>query len=376
MKFVNLFPVIKRKMVKMLFIFMLSLSPSLLTFSNPIVYPPPIIELYFGPVCSFIELYFYNTYGQSNLNNMRITGLYDTAEFDHGIAFTPEVVLHVSQYDFDHPIYINPEGDQLHVELWYNGNWSHIESSFSFGPGLYSPVTAPNGEESIAVQVTQGEYSGYFLAKELPQTIGGYPNQIFKRGSFKGYVRDKNGEPMSGIWLDYGGCYYPYFSCYPEEPLIISGSDGYFGTNSMFCCNFYVNFRQDFPMGATLGNARVTIEPDSVNYYEFQLDTLLTEIEDNKNITPPFSISNNPNPSYAFTTFIIESNYLNSGIQGIIKIYNEAGYIIDIVPVVLDNGKKEVKYNFTDQSLASGLYIYSLEIKNQKVASGKMIIQQ
>lgn len=364
-----------KKLMKTIVIIFSFTGLSLFSSGNPIILPPPIIEVYFGPVCAFIEFYFYESYGQTNLNNMRIVGLYDTAEFDHGIAFTPNVAFHLSQYDFDHPININPLGDELTVELWYNGQWSQLETPFVFGAVPYSNVSAPKGQESIAVQVTQGEYSGHFLAKELPQTIGGNPNQISTRGSFKGYVRDKNGEPMSGIWLDFGGCYYPYYSCGPGEPLIISGSDGYFGTNSMFCHNFHIRFRQDFPMGATLGSADVTIEPDSANYYEFQLDTLLTEIEENANFVSPFSISNNPNPSSSNTTFFITLNHVNPGWRGIIKIYNEAGYMVDIVPVDLDNKKVEMKYDFAGKYLPSGLYIYNLEIRNQKVASGKMIIR-
>jgi hypothetical protein len=91
---------------------------------------------------------------------------------------------------------------------------------------------------------------------------------------------------------------------------------------------------------------------------------------------PEYSISTHPNPSSSGTTFIIETNRPGPDQRGVIKIYSENGFIVDIIPVELYNERQEKMYHYTDKSLSSGMYYYNLEISNQKVASGKILISR
>ena len=144
----------------------------------------------------------------------------------------------------------------------------------------------------------------------------------------------------------------------------------------MYCRNYSIYFLNGF-WGARISDTtiRIDLEPDSANYFEFQLNTLLTGISDIRPSTLQYSISNIPNPSSSHTTFIIETNLSKPDQEGVIKIYSENGFIVDIIPVSLNDEKQEIKYNFADVGLTQGMFVYNLEIEGKKVASGKMIIQ-
>jgi hypothetical protein len=214
--------------------------------------------------------------------------------------------------------------------------------------------------------------ASFWTVKELPNSIGYNPFQVSKRATFGGYVKDKNDEPLGNIKLYYCTERY-HFETTPTVPEIFTDEDGYFFTDNMFCKKYWVRFLN----GADeLEWTVVSIEPDSANYFEFKLDTLLTGINEIRNTSLAYSIYNIPNPSSGQTTFIIESDNLKPYQKGVIKIYSEAGYIVDIIPVEINNERQEIIYNFDEKTLSSGLYLYSLELRNHKVASGKMIISR
>lgn len=366
---------IKRKLVKILFVVTLSLSPSFLTLSNPIIPPPVVFEIYFGPVSWEIEIMNNQFYSYiENFDDLWLVGQFDTAQFEPGHPFLPGVIEVATQFDMLTPMTIQQSGD--HVSLCYkSGNYYEYLGGIAWGS--FSPeVTAPVGEQSIAIQMfnlPENEW-GSWEAKEQPHTINSNPGNVIKRTSFSGYVWDQNGQPMQDIYLDYcWGAY--YFGSNPTVPIIYTNSDGYFHTDNMYSREFFIRFRNDF-YGPIIGDTTVYLEIDSTNYFEFKLDTLLTGIKEHKPVVPAYSIYNIPNPSSSKTTFIIESDNANPNRKGVIKIYSEAGYIVDIFPLEISGGKQELIYNCHDKSLAAGLYFYNLEIGHQKVASGKMVISR
>jgi len=118
----------------------------------------------------------------------------------------------------------------------------------------------------------------------------------------------------------------------------------------------------------------ITIEPDSINYYEFILDTLLTGIEVTA-YKKEFSLSTYPNPTTGETTISFE---IPGGVhysKALIKIYNSNGEIINIIPVNTSSHKEKysVKWNM-DTEIPSGMYFYKLELDGIKVASNKIIL--
>lgn len=366
----------KRKMVKIFLIALLSICPSLLNFSNPIIPPAVLFEIYFSPTGWQIEIMnneYFSEY--ENLDSLWLMGQYDTARFVPGHSFLPGELEVITASDLLTPMIIEQTGDYIRLCVKYEDYFYYIDGLIWGDP--YS-ITAPVGEQSIARQgfTLPDSYWDYWEVKEQPNTIDSIPGQVVKRAAFSGYVMDKEDQPMVNIYLDYcyDGVYYHYSD--PTVPLVYTNNEGYFNTNDMYCRKYNVYFRIGEFYGPIIGDTTINIEPDSANYYEFKLDTLLTEINEIKSLIPEYSIFNIPNPSSFRTKFIIGTSALRHGVKGVIKIYSESGYIVDILPVEIKNVTEEVPFNFKDKALSSGMYFYNLEIKNHKVASGKLLFSR
>lgn len=374
MNSLSFFQIIKRKLVIFLVTIYLGINFPNPSFSNPIVPPSVIQEIYFGQWSWEIELCRNEFYELENLDSLWLYGQYDTAKFEYGHEFYGDIMV-VTNYDMLTPMFIDQSGDI--VTLCYkNGNFDEYIGGISWGTFDGNPgwgVTAPVGDQSIAYQrFDLYEYDWeYWKVKEQPHTIGSNPGWVSKRANFEGYVKDRNNEPLSGIFIDY--CDFYYGASDPDVPMIWTGPDGHFSTNNMFCRKYNISFKNDI-YEPSIGDTTVNLEPDSANYFEFTLDTLLTGVGENRHKGPSYSIWNIPNPSSTHTKFIIETSSPGTDQKGVIKIYNESGYIVDILPVEISGGKQEITYNFNDKTLSSGLYFYNLEIGHQKMASGKMLI--
>jgi hypothetical protein len=70
-----------------------------------------ILEIYFNSGDVYIELLISEYYGGENLDNIRMTGLYDTAQFLPGFEYTPGEVFYVTEEDFETPFNINQGGE-------------------------------------------------------------------------------------------------------------------------------------------------------------------------------------------------------------------------------------------------------------------------
>jgi hypothetical protein len=356
---------------------LLSFCPSLLTYSNPIIPPNVMYEIYFGQWSWEIEIMNNEYYAEyENLDSLWLVGKYDTARFEPGHSFMPGELVVITNYDMLTPMYIEQAGDDVRL-CEKSGNYFYPLGYLEWGM-IYSQVTAPVGEQSIAIQrfhLPEYDWSDW-TAKEQPNTINSNPGDISKKAAFSGYVRDENDQPMENIHLHY--CYpqFLYYDSDPTVPIIMTNSEGYFHSDNMYCRKYSIHFLNGF-WGNDIGDTAILInlEPDSANYFEFKLDTLLTGINEIKPSTLQYLINNKPNPSSFNTTFIIETNHPEPDQKGVIKIYSENGFIVDIIPVMINDEKQEITYDFNDKALASGMYFYNLELRNHKVASGKMIIR-
>jgi hypothetical protein len=370
---------VKGTITKLSLIICLGFCLSFHIYSNPIILPPNILEVYLSSDDFYIEMLFDFDY---NLDNFRLTGLYDTAEFNTGIEFIEGEVFYVTGNDFETPFYIDPEGDYINLEIYNtsSGNW-YIYDSYGFPFGnipqnlwFWHIVSAPVGEESMAFQefIFPDNSADYWIVKELPNSIGSNPFQVSKKTTFSGYVIDRNDTPLPGVKIDYcDDAFYHY--TIPTVPEIFTDDNGYFYTDNMFCTKYWFVFKID---RGIIGDSIVYLEPDSANYFEFKLDTLLTGIADFTPANTSYSISNIPNPFSGNTTFVIEATGQFQHQKGIIKIYSSEGYIIRILPIEISGEKQELNFNPVDKSLAAGVYFYSLEIGREKKASGKMVISR
>jgi hypothetical protein len=195
---------------------------------------------------------------------------------------------------------------------------------------------------------------------------------VSKKTSFSGYVKDRSDKPLPGVKIDYcADAFYHY--TIPTVPEIFTDDNGYFYTDNMFCTQYSFEFLFE---GGMIGDSIVYLEPDSANYFEFKLDTLLTGIGEYKPAITSYLIYNIPNPFANNTTFVIETTGKVQNQKGVIKIYSPEGFIVDILPVEISGEKQELAYNLADKSMAAGIYYYSLEIGKEKKASGKMVVSK
>ncbi len=377
MKIPDCFTSVKGIIARLSLIICLGLCLNFNSYSNPIENLPEIMEIYFSSDGWSIELLISEFYGGNNLDNLRITGLYDTAQFLPGIEYTPGEVFFVTQADFQTPFFINQAGDLLYLEEQMGNSWWRLDFyGLPFGdfPLYISDVCAPYGEESIAWQEFAWSNGGpyFWTVKELPNTIGYSPGQVSKRCIFSGYIKDKNNDPLPWIKLDYATEDFYHYTT-PTVPEVYTDENGYFYNENMFCKRYHFRFLYEF---SEIGDTIVCLEPDSANYFEFKLDTLLTGIAEFRPTISSYSITNIPNPLSNQTTFIVETNGYGQNQRGVIKIYSSEGYIVDILPIEISGENQELNYNLSDKSLASGVYYYSLEIGKEKKASGKMVISR
>lgn len=372
---------LKWKMVRLSFIIVFAMLSAFGSKSNVLVIDHTIMEFYNNSGDWSIELFFDYDIGNGNLGDMRMTGLYDTARFLPREYEWAEPFI-VTQADFESQFDINPEGDWLFIEILIENEWFRIdEFGLNFGE-MSNPddtwVSAPVGGESVAWQLLYcyippwgWGFNYWWTVKELPNTIGFNPYEVYKRAVFSGYVLDKYENPIPGLKLN-------YFSreiedSYPPLPVIYTDSSGYYYSGEMFCRKYQIEF---FFNDDEIGDTTIFIEPDSANYFVFKLDTLFTGVSVYKANLTDYSIMNIPNPFVNQTTFIVQAKSRSLLQQGIIKIYSSEGYIVDILPIVISGEKQEMNYNPDDKALAAGMYYYSLEIGSKKVASGKMVISR
>ncbi|NTV83270.1 MAG: hypothetical protein HGA23_03085, partial [Bacteroidales bacterium] len=260
--------------MKLFFLVFLSFSPSLPTFSNPIIPPNVMYEIYFGQWSWEIEIMNNEYYAEyENLDSLWLVGKYDTARFEPGHSFLPGELVVITNYDMLTSMYIEQAGDGVCLcEKW--GNYFFPLGGLDWGLA-YSEVTAPVGEQSIAIQrfhLPEYDWSDW-TAKEQPHTINSNPGDINKRSAFSGYVRDENDQPMENIHLHY--CYpqFLYYDSDPTVPIIMTNSEGYFHSDNMYCRKYSIHFLNGF-WGNDIGDTAILInlEPDSANYFEFKLD--------------------------------------------------------------------------------------------------------
>jgi hypothetical protein len=363
---------LQRFVIKLFLVICLTFTAAVHTQGNPIEIKV-IMEIYFDSGDWMIEMVFDEAFGIENLDEARLAGLYDTALFLPGFNFEPGEVIYVTQADLQSEFTMNQSGDKVQIHVLYGEYWAGLdEMSFGLEQFYSCEVSAPVGEESIAVQtfIYPGSGSFFWTAKELPNTIGSNPGEVLKRGNFSGNVKDKNYEPLEGVKLYYCPDYMHYFT-YPTVPEIITDQNGYFVTDNMFCKKYDISFNIN---NDALADTVIFIEPDSANYFEFILDTLITGVQESTPINPNYSITNHPNPFSQSTAFIIKSEISDAGQKGVIKIFNIEDYIVDIIPVQISQGIQEIRYQPTNNSLSAGMYFYQLEIAHKEIASGKMMI--
>ncbi len=363
----------KKVIISLLLLFSLGLVKA-----NPISLPPVISEFYLvNDSTWYLELFFDPVYyPDTTLDGYQIITSTDTVQFFNGIHFLSGNIVVITQDSMQHHLSVHRTGDFIRIEK----DGMYIDE-IGFGNNMYSMIDSPFPGQSI-VNYAYGCFDTFNMqpatyykpVKENIPSIGLNPFQAsVYMGNFTGKVFDLNHNPITGIKIGNPANYYePSGTCNVEFTGLTDSSGGF---------NFYIrsgrHYVRIYTLSAILLDTAVNIEPDSVNYYEFVLDTLLNRITFNS-IYHNYLLSCYPNPSNGRTTITFDLQKNIQDLNPLIKIYNSTGEIIKILPI--DFSGKERKYSVEwdgksyDNSVASGVYYYNLELDGKKVATNKLVI--
>ena len=368
----------KMKKVVILFIVVFGIS---FAKANPVT-PIPILitEMYIDSNNKWtIELFIYD-FGPTitNLDSVKLVTSSGEALFKSGITVSQNEIILITEDSLQSPLSINRYGDNIKLMTRLYSTWIQSGNSLVYGDDPNTCVcTFPRLGQSIElanyINPTNGETDYLYVKSSIP-SLGTYPsdNAINSPGSLSGHVYDSNNNPIENhlVYINVAPSWYGPFPMYFE-----------LDTNRYFNCNLvgkYYNISVRLnTTDAVILDTIIAIEPDSATICDFHLN-ITNGISEYNLIKSNIMMSNYPNPFKDNTTIEIKSPNNMVLSNAIIKIFNNLGEIVRIIPVGdYNNAKKSYSVsvsNNKNQSLDSGIYFYTLEIDGKKVSSNKMII--
>ncbi len=141
----------------------------------------------------------------------------------------------------------------------------------------------------------------------------------------------------------------------------------------MYSRKYHVDFKDS--NGNIIGDTIISVECDSNNYFEFVMDSIWVGLNDNKPVRD-ISFYNFPNPFSERTKIVANLHYNPGYSKAIVKIYNQQGELLKILPLKgsFNSNRFETNFELSETQLKPGIYIYTLEVDHKKIASNKMII--
>jgi hypothetical protein len=353
-----------------------------LGFSNPTPMMSIISEVYIVNDSTWsIELgspsrYYYE---DTTLNNYQLTTSNGTSRFIDNIPIFFDSILVIGPESLLIPLLINPSGDVIRFErISSNGNdalgWIEFGTQNSRIGSLLPGQSVVNLVAPCFNYAEMVSRYHNFLVKERSPSIG---TNLFQATSFKGIlsgrVEDKLGHAI---------------------PRVKIGNRDNFNQSANACDNLFQGFTTDsagnfhverisgkhqieiFTDNSLLATVSINIEPDSVNYFEFIVDTILTSISTISN-KKELELSVFPNPGEKNFTFSLKTSTAMFYPNALIKIYNEKGVIEKILPFrILPDDNNTITWEGPDAETgkSSGLYFCFLEIDGKRHASAKLIL--
>ena len=343
---------------------------AMLAKANPLPPPPPICELILNQNGFVLELDL-SIWGISNLDNLRLTTSSHQANFNPDIPVIYGSLVIVTEEDLQSPLYIDPVGDELILEEYLDTEWWEIDR-ICFGNHPDSRVSAPSEEESIVRQEFGSAFNHFhWIVKNKPPSPDSLPYWTNSRGTFSGYVLDKNSTGVPYAWIKY--CDEELNGIYPALVEIYADSSGYFYCDNMFSRKYDI---QIIMFDEIYWTDQIVVELDSNNYYEFIIDSLAVGISE---ATPELimDIWNYPNPFKYHTTFDITMPESYDWNEARITIRDMNGRVMDRIDRVNKHQQGSLKIIWSaPDHLDAGIYIYTLKVDDKRIASNKMILSR
>ena len=348
--------------------------------ANPISLPPVISEFYLvNDSTWYLELYFdVSYYSDTILDGYQLTTSSGSALLKYGIHIYPWEPIVITNDSLQNNLNIYRAGDFIRIEKTIP--YSQWVDEIGFGNSQYSFHSPIQGQSIVNLAYGCFDWDNqyginYKLVKDNFPNIGESFTAYEFMGTFSGKIYDLMHNPINGIIISNNHNMYNYSDSYCSIDFnhVVTNSLGEFNV----CLKSGLHYVELFTTTNLLIHTWVFIEPDSVNYYEFIIDTILDNVKLNS-IPQDFSLSGFPNPSDGKTTFSFEFPENLHYSSSLIKIFNSNSEIIRILPI--DISSKLNKYSVEwdgkcyDNSITSGIYYYNLELDGRKVASNKLVI--
>jgi len=331
-------------------------------FANPVAPHISITEFIFTEIGWQLELYS-DYFEMTTLDSCWISCNSGSSYFQPGIQYLGTYLITVSQEDLITPLIINPESDIVSIHYAFGEG-----SSFSFGT-LTSMVLAPSENQSLrSVGLSLNAIDTYYVfAKDNTPSMGTTDDGIGFSGTFSGYVYDSLMNPVENVEIEHTP------DCI-SIPDIITDENGHFEV-----VLYAFNYNCDIHLGALASmDSIITIEPDSLNYYEFIFENYVHSEDFEIELPASFyQLSNHPNPFNPSTEINLQiSDFSDRNLE--IQIFNTKGQKISNLPIIQSsNHKISIEWdgtNSTGKPCPSGVYLYKLVSNGKELAANKMLL--
>ena len=229
-------------------------------FANPIAPYINITEFRFTDNGWQMEL-FSDYLEMSTLDSCQIVCSAGSSYFQSDIEYIEGTYLVVTEDNLVTPLSIDADGDFVNL-LYSLGD----ESYFDFGT-LDDMVLAPSDEQSLrSVGLSLDAMDTYYIfAKDNTPSIGEPDDGEGYKGMFCGYVYDSLMNPVENVVIDHTP------DCI-SIPDIVTDDNGYFEVE-LYAFNYNCNIH----LGTLASmDSIISIEPDSLNYYEFVFENYVS----------------------------------------------------------------------------------------------------
>lgn len=294
--------------------------------ANPLPPPPIISEVYLiSDSTWYIEMVFPGFfYDYTNLDGLKISCTGGSAFFKNSIPVIPGNIIIITPDSMQSPLLINRTGDFIMIFDELNQGLGQLDE-IRFGNIEWAGVNSPlPGQSLVNLERYCFLYGSYYytLVKDNNPTIGSNPFNTASTGTFRGYVFDMDSQPVNGIILRTA------YTCSVFN-IVQTNSSGYFNNDAQPGSLYHVLLYHN---GTPLLDSLITIEPDSINYYEFNLDTILSSVG-TVQINKEYKLRIFPNPATDNINFNIERPSPALTEKLLLKIYNLSSEIVKIIPV-------------------------------------------
>ena len=284
------------------------------------------------------------------------------------------------------PLSINRNGDKIIIYTYSNIYLQQVkQDSIIFGNYPGATVGMPDSGYSISRFSTRLASNNYWAIDYLTKnsSLGTVNNITGESGTLTGHIYDKNNKLITNCYYNTAGQ-----GIFLLEYILTFNPDGTYTTpifNTIYYPGkIYIKIEDFEFFGASLSIEPFelnNIHPDTIVNQDIHLTSdcgccdVIDAIEKAKELKgDELKLINYPNPFNPTTNFFIKIPNNLKGKPASISIFNVNGQLIRKIAVVEGTSTQWNGRDSNGRMVASGVYYYSLNINNQAIKSGSIIL--